>query len=275
MIMQTDYTPTPNQRRILEALYEEGGLSTPLLAQYVLADLSPSQLNRELMQLQMLGLVRGQPVQHCLCWVLSYDGTRTLGHTPIHGEARYRFATISQLAARTLTLQLTMTLRSMGWAWVRPLSYNPGHPKPDDTPQYQAVYRAVEYHFRHAPADPDDADTLSAPLLHPSHVPAGLNDWVAWPRNLPHKAVVLIVHPLGGTRKFWTTYDHARKKRNPAKAIASRVQSYQPIAQILPVIGVFATEDQVHDFTPLLEAAHFQAYTVQDLAAFLYKHATR
>jgi hypothetical protein len=87
--------------------------------------------------------------------------------------------------------------------------------------------------------------------------------------------VVLIIHPIGGTRHFWTTYDQARRKRSPARTAAARMQSYQPLAQILPVIGVFATWEQARDFTPLLDTAHFHACTIADLAPFLYHHAVR
>ena len=106
-------------------------------------------------------------------------------------------------------------------------------------------------------------------------MPAGLNDWVAWPVVRPQQTVVLIIHPIGGTRHFWTTYHQARRKRSPARTAAARMQSYQPLAQILPVIGVFATWEQARDFTPLLDTAHFHACTIADLAPFLYHHAVR
>jgi hypothetical protein len=271
--MQSDCTPTPSQQRLLRALYDEGGLSTALLAQYVAADLSKSRLHRALTQLQAGGLIRSQLVQQERCWVLHYNGTRALGCTPVHGEARYRFPTISQLAAKALSLQLTMTLRGLGWTWVRPVHYNPSHPKPDATPQYQAVYRAVAYHFQQHMEGAPDAAARAAPILHPSHVPAGQHDWVAWPVARPQQTVVLIIHPIGGTRHFWTTYDQARRKRSPARTAAARMQSYQPLAQILPVIGVFATWEQARDFTPLLATAHFHACTIADLAPFLYHYA--
>jgi hypothetical protein len=264
---------TNTQRRILQALFDEGGLSTALIAQYILPGLSRNQAVNTLRRLRALGLIASRPIgaagteEHC--WYLRYDGSRALGRAVLHTEARYRVPTISQLDHKALTLRLVATLHSLNWEFIRPAIYNSVHPKPDATPQQQALHRAVAAHFqRTTPAD-------AVARLHPSHVPPGVNDWVAWPARQPEKTAVFIVHPVGGTRHFWQTRERMQKGRANQDRTPARTHLYADVAAILPVIGLFATRELVHDYAPILRPARIRAYTLDDLPVFLHNHSIR
>ena len=266
-------TVTNTQRRILQALFEEGGLSTALIAQYIVPGLSKNQTVNELSRLRSLRLIASQPIgaagteEHC--WYLRYDGSRVLGRAVLHTEARYRAPTISQLDHKALTLRLIATFHSLNWEFVRPAIYNSVHHKPDATPQHQALYRAVDAHFQRT----NPADTPFR--LHPSQVPPGLNDWVAWPASQPQKAAVFIVHPVSGTRHFWQTRERKQKGQASQDRTPARTHLYADVAGILPVIGLFATRELVHDYAPILRPARIRAYTLDDLPVFLHNHSIR
>lgn len=238
------------QSHFLRYLFEEGPLNTGLIHTHLAPAESRRQVGRTLEQLRTRGLVRSEPLgatAHSeFCWIITYAGTRALGHRVVHAEARYRVPADYRLTAKALVLTLRATLDMMSWSYLRPQVYNPGHPKPDDTPQRQALYQAVAAHFARTAAD------TGAPRLHPSQVPAGLNDWVAWPATAPERAVVLIPHPVGGTPHFWR-YRARTSTRRPRVQERGRAQVYADVGQILPVYGVFATPELLHDYQPILQ----------------------
>jgi hypothetical protein len=110
---------TKNQRRILEALYEEGGLSTALIAQYIVPNYAKNRTVNALTRLRTLGLVRSQslgvPGSEEHGWVLTYGGARALERVIVHQEARYRMPTLAQLAHKAVTVRLAATLRNLDW----------------------------------------------------------------------------------------------------------------------------------------------------------------
>jgi hypothetical protein len=257
---------TKNQRRILEALYEEGGLSTALIAQYVVPNYAKNRTVNALTRLRTLKLVSSQTIgvpgseEHC--WVLTYGGARALERVIIHQEARYQVPTLAQLAHKAVSVRLAATLRNLDWAYVRPAPYNSAHPKPAETPQQQALSRAVAFHFAHtAPG--------TAGRLHPSQVPGGLNDWVAWPADQAERPIVVILHPVGGTAHFWRT---ARRRVAGQEQTPARTQVYGPVSRIVPVVGLFGSRTLAAGYGPLLAAAGFRAYAAEDLPGFLLRH---
>ena len=263
-------TPKLNrtQRHILQTLFDEGGLNTRLIESYVVPALSRREVGRELQHLRDdLHLIRSQPLtadeNSEYCWFLTYAGARALERLVINTEARYRAPSIAQLDHKAVTLRLVVTLRNLNWTYIRPYPYNSTHPKPDDTPQRQALYLAVAAHFGRTPA------TATAPRLHPSQVPGGVNDWVAWPLDRPDKAIVVVIHPVGGTYHFWRT---AKRRGAARERIPGRIQLYADLAPILPVIGLFAGRTLVTDYRPILQAAQIRAYTPDDLPVFLHNH---
>jgi len=256
---------TDPQTQLLRTFFAEGGLTTSLLHYWILPGLERRSLLRELARLRAWGLITGQaqgPTGE-YCWWLTYDGARALGHAVGHGEARYRAPSSEQLAQKAMVLQVLAVFHLLSWQYLRPAVYNPGHPKPADTPQRQALYRAVEAHFQRTA--PEAADRL-----HPSHVPAGLNDWVAWSVAAPHRALVLILHPVGGTPHFWRT----RAQRAGPRRVGApgRTQLYAQVARIVPVIGLFPTRELVADYAPLLHPAGLHAWFQDDLLWQLHNY---
>ena len=255
-----------NQRRLLEALFEEGGLSTTLIRRYVVPHFSRSQAVNELSHLRDRGLVASAPLsadgreEHC--WVLTYGGARALGRVVVYQEARYQAPSSTQLEHKALTLRLGVSLRTLNWAYLRPYPYNTAHPKPADTPQRLALVRAVAAHFARTPPG------AGTPRLHPSQVPEGLNDWVAWPAGAPEQAVVIIVHPVGGTVHFWRGVKQRGGRRGRTRA---RTLVYGELARIVPVVGLFASRELARDYTPILQAAQIHPQTGDDLLAFLLR----
>src|SRR4051794_34952430 len=179
MTLLTIPSLTPTQRQILESLFQEGGLSTNLIAQYVVPGLVRNQVVNELTRLRELQLVSsaalGAGASEEYGWVVRYAGARALGHRVMHTDARYRPPGRAQLDQKAMTLRLQVTMENLNWEYVRPGVYNGRHPKPVETPQRAALVRAVAAHFA---ATVPSAGTVR---LHPSQVPGGLNDWVAWP----------------------------------------------------------------------------------------------
>lgn len=267
MTLLIDPPLTDTQQYLLRILFEEGGLTTGLLGSCAMRE--RRRVLRALERLREQGLITSQPVgaagEHC--WWLTYAGARALGHAVGHGEARYRAPSSTQLAQKAEVILLLNHLQMLGWEYLRPVVYNPGHPKPDDTPQRLAIYRAVEAHFQRTPP------STAAPRLHPSNVPVGLNDWVAWPPGEPERALVLILHPVGGTPHFWRTRAH----RVGGRAVGSpgRTQLYADVARIVPVIGLFATRELVADYTPLLRPAHLHAWYQDQLLIGLHNYRFR
>src|SRR5690349_11103919 len=109
-------TLTPTQREILETLFHEGGLSTTLIAQYVVPHLGKNQAVNELTRLRAQHLIASQTIgaggteEHC--WFLRYDGARALGHRVVHTDARYRLPSTVQLDHKAMTLRLTVTMQT-------------------------------------------------------------------------------------------------------------------------------------------------------------------
>jgi hypothetical protein len=266
MTFLTTPSLTDSQTRLLRTFFAEGGLTTSLLNYWILPSLDRRSLLRELARLRDQGLITGQALGTTgeFCWWLTYDGARALGHAVRHGEARYRAPNPTHLAQKPMVFQLLSIFQMMSWQYVRPAVYNPGHPKPDDTPQRLAIYRAVEAHFQRIPPGSD------VPRLHPSHVPNGLNDWVAWPATAPPRAVVLILHPAGGTPHFW----HTRARRASGRPVGAlgRTQIYADVAGIVPVIGVFPTRELVADYAPLLRPAGLHAWWQEELIERLHNY---
>lgn len=261
------------QQRLLDTLFEEGGLNTKLIERYVLPTLSRRQVGKELAQLRAQHLVASQPLGAAegseYCWFITYAGARALNRAVVHTDARYRAPTTIQLAHKALTLRLGATLLNLNWQYIPPYPYNSSHPKPDDTPQRQALYRAVDTHFQRTPPG------TTAPRLHPSQVPKGVNDWVAWPTDHPDKAIVLIVHPIGGTQHFWRAGNLKQRGRPAQEHTPARTRLYADLAQILPVIGIFANPALAADYQPLLESAHIRGLTLDELPAFLQNQRLR
>jgi hypothetical protein len=256
------------QRHILQTLFDEGGLNTRLIERYVVPARSRREVGKELARLRDEGhLIQSVPLtaeeNSEYCWVLTYDGARALNRVVVNTEARYRAPSLAQLEHKAVTLRLVGTLRNLNWEHVRPYPYNSTHPKPADTPQRLALVRAVEAHFaRTAPG-------AGVPRLHPSQVPGGLNDWVAWPAEAPERALVVIVHPVGGTYHFWRT---AKRRGGPRAVIPGRLQLYGTLAPILPVLGLFGGRALATAYRPLLQAGQVQAVAPEDLPALLHHH---
>jgi hypothetical protein len=258
------------QQVILQTLFEEGGLNTRLIATYVLPGQTQRQLAkvlealraRELIASQALGAAQGSEY----CWFLTYAGARALGRRVAHGTACYRAPSREQLAQKGLILALVATLQTLNWQYVRPQPYNAARPKPAETPQRQVLYQAVAAHFaRTVPA-------AGVPRLHPTQVPAGLNDWVAWPAGQEERAVVVIVHPLGGSPRFWRQRHPPRRGGVRQEERLGRTHLYRELARIVPVLGLFATPELLRDYTPLLAGTPIRPVTGEELPGLLHEY---
>jgi hypothetical protein len=261
---------TAVQQHLLQTLFEEGGLNTHLIAQYVLPALSRRQVGKELVLLRDQGWVRSQALGTDegseYCWVITYAGAGALQRAVVHTDTRYRVPSTIQLAQKALRLRLAVTLQTLNWAYLAPQPYNSSHPKPVETPQRQALVAAVAAHFsRTLPG-------AGVARLHPSQVPAGVNDWVAWPAEQAHKAIVVILHPVAGTQHFWREGTLKQRGRPSRERAPARTRLYADLARILPVIGVFATAELAADYGPLLERAQLRAYMLDEMAVFLHNH---
>src|SRR4051812_13783296 len=257
---------TRNQRRILEVLYEEGGLTTHLIERYVVPHYSAKRTFNELNKLRTWELIRSAPIgapgSDEFCWVLTYDGTRALERMVVHQDARYRLPSLAQLAHKTQTVRLAVLLRNLNWACVRPYPYNAVHPNPADTPQRLALVRAVAAHFARTPPGVPGR-------LHPSQVPGGLNDWVAWPADQPERPLVLILHPVGGSYHFWRS---AKRRGAGKERKVARLALYAEVGRVVPVLGVFASRTLATDYAPLLAGGQVRAVTLDELPGLLHSH---
>lgn len=261
---------TEPQQHILRALLDEGGLSTSQLMLYVLPDLPNWRIYRELHRLREAGLVRGtrfyplETHKHEVCWTLCAAGAQALAQPYPHRHQPYRLPTPGQLAHRSMGLEVGAALHDLGWTTLRPTAYNPRCPKPPLTPQSAIVRRAVQQHFA-ATAGAGDGATRPPVRLHPDQVPAGLNDWVAWPPDTPERPIVLVLHPPGASRSFWFRSAEKRHRPGTAGPTAGRKHLYQTLTAILPVLALLPSAALVGDYGPALRKAGFWVGTGTDL----------
>jgi hypothetical protein len=265
-------TVSEAQIQILRGLYEYGGLTTSQIRHFIVPALSPSRAFRELNSLRTTKRVRSISLvptegRSELYWSLRPAGARMIGHTRIDRHCPSRIPNHIQIAHKTTILEIASILEDAGWWYIRPMRYNSRHPKPDQTPQRTAIQYAVQHHFDHQPPTLPGAGMTLAATLHPSQVPVGLNDWVAWNPNHPEQAIIIIPHPAGASRGFW-----GRPPRNGGaidKSRLGRIQVYANLAPVVPVLAIFPTQAIAAQYKSLLERAHFHVGAPSDLLKFL------
>lgn len=250
--------------RVLTSLFEHGGLTTSLLRQYIIPDVAVP--NAVLTRLYTLGLVSRMlgynGVTRESCWFLRVDGARQLNKVPQRGHAIYKLPTPLQLLQKESVLHLVQYFRSMDWCYLQPQLYNSAKPKPAETPQYQALYRVIEQQFNSKAATP------TRPCLHPSHIPPGLNDWVAWPQQHPNRPIILILHPPGGTPEFWNRPVQRFKAPTTLGTSKARIQLYADLIDRIPVLALFHDSAPLEFHRSLLEANGIHCYTAETLTDF-------
>lgn len=272
MITPATITLSEVQIQILRGLYEYGGLTTSQIQHFIVPALSASRAYRELSGLRTAKRVRSTPLvptegRSELYWSLRPAGARVIGHARIDRHCPYRIPNHIQIAHKTTILEIASILEDAGWQYVRPVRYNNRHPKPNQTPQRTVIQYAVQYHFDHTALTLPGVSTTMTTALHPSQVPVGLNDWVAWNPNHPEQAIIIIPHPAGATHSFW-----GRPLHNPGaidKSRLGRIPLYVNLAPILPVLAIFPAHTIAAQYRVLLERAHFHVGVPGDILKFL------
>ncbi len=168
-------------------------------------------------------------------------------------------------------------MAAAGWTLLRPIPYSPSLPRPAETPQYQQLVKAVlayEHHeidrllaAGHSQAslqgrlDRANAGQVGAV------VPTGVNDYVAYRPGQPTLTVLIIPHPPYATRSFWTRKPEPGRQQPAQRGRRdSRVDRYERLATILPVVAVFASEEIARQYEPLLTQAGFAWSLVSNIA---------
>lgn len=180
---------------------------------------------------------------------------------------------MAALEYRGLQLALRTAVESAGWRLIPPPT-----PPGKASPHEQHIIAAVLAHEGHALAALRAQGQTSQQLqtrqdryaqgLVGAVVPEEVPDYVAYVPEQPERTVVLIPHPPYATRSFWS---HRREqppdgstRRRPA-----RVDLYERLAAVIPVVAVFATTESSQPYVPLLRRAGFHWLVVEQLADWL------
>ena len=216
------------------------------------------------------GMVRSFPYtspqggRPSLCWLLQRPGAYAIGQT---WAGHYdREPSNDTILYRDWQIKLEQHVKSTGWQLLEPAPVSPSRPLPDGTPQYErlvsvlAAQQAIAIdRFLAAGRLKPGGQTL-VDYAHGSYklkVSRKANDYVAY-RGQEAKnslaapvplAVVLVLAHRGATEKFW----------------AGRVELYKRLIGKLPIIAIFASENQAYASRDYLKRGGLKVSTLDRL----------
>jgi hypothetical protein len=232
-----------------------------------------------LAQQRLIGGAALQPEQGAVAeyyWWLRPQGAALAGVR--YGKQFRRRPTVTTIRYRGLHLALIAAVAEAGWTLLRPVRYNRTQPRPAETAHGQQLVTAVLAQEGQTLTDlfarGYDRARLQERIARyqagqvGALVPPGVNEYVAYLPDQPQRTLVLIPHPPAATRSFWTR--HRAASARPALAGSprdSRLARFARLARVLPIIGVFDTEELAAQYAPLLEGGGFRCVLSTELAA--------
>lgn len=286
---------TTNRRSILQLLVEYHFLTTEDVHKelihhaLVAANYSDTrQTRRDLECLEIMGFIKSFAYEPALgsrskyCWLLTSDGARAINFTN-YGYNYRREPTKERLALQRMQLELTRQVTKAGeggsgWQLIKPAVYNNVNKLPEITPQAEilikamqrAEYKSIQELEANDPTNPLLGDRWQRyyAQLYEAQVPTQPNDYLAYRQvvsdigndnndsdsTMLQAAVLIICDPTAGPR-FWK----------------NRFKKYQKISSLIPVFGVFSTEQQARTYKPLLSKAGFRLTVVDRVTRLLTK----
>ena len=227
---------------------------------------------RRLNSLRKRGYVHARPLgpergaaSECY-WVLTRRGARELGiqFTGTYRRRPTRYA----IEHRGLLLEITRQVAEAGWELITPAPTQLGSESLQREQVVKAVLKREGMAIENLLLQGYPANRLTERIerWNAGHVgavvPRKVNEYVAYVPGHPEQTALLIPHPLIAGRGFWTRSPGMRpRSRGRYPKIGSRLNRYSRLAQILPVLAVFTSEEIGRQYADLL-ASHGIGWTL-------------
>jgi hypothetical protein len=278
----------PSHTTLLRLLGDMHQLTTRQIARYLHPD-KPKWYTEQLLRLlRTRGYIqdarlhpeRGAASEHY--WMLCAKGARAVG---VHyGKQHRRSPSPETLQYRGLQLDLISQVTDAGWTLLRPGPIRRGQPREAETPQRRQLVAAVltveRQAIRRLLAQGVAPQVLQDPIARAQAgqvgavVPIVVNEYVAYLPGHPELTVVLILHPPMAGRAFWTRRPQYPSHAPDRRQRESRVERYRRLAQMLPVIAVFASADVTNSLAYVFESVGLQQTVVTQIGARLMELAS-
>jgi hypothetical protein len=224
---------------------------------------------------------RGAASEHY--WTLTGRGAALIG---TRFDTRYRRRLTRQVVEhRGLLLELVRQVEGAGWSLLRPHPHRTVRGELIDTPQRSKLVEVVLRSEQLAIEDllqrgyppgrlQDRIDRLKAGKVG-AIVPRPVNDYLAFLPGQPDRTVLLIPHPPLAGRAFWTRRPGIRRASSVGQArTEARIVRYSRLAQVIPVMAVFAREEELQRYDNILAGAGFRRALVKEIGEKLAGTAT-
>lgn len=274
----------PEQVKVLQLLAKMKQLSTKQIRQHLHAGKPEWYTWKMLYLLRRRGYIQGERLNpergaasECY-WALSKRGAGALG---VEYSRSYRHRPGRHtIEHRGLLLEMGRQVAEAGWSLIRPLNSRRGQSLSEETPQRRALIEAVlrkeglaieKLLLQGYPATrlADRIDRWNAGQVG-AVVPRKVNEHVAHVPGQPERTVLLIPHPPMVGRAFWTRSPGARAESGGRYSrTGSRLNRYSRLAQVLPVLAVFSSEETGRQYADLLAAGGFDWVKVDQVAVKL------
>lgn len=287
------------QRAILHLLAEYRALTTGQIWQAAQPHKHRRQMLRELDRLRARKMVDSMPLQEERgaasehVWRLLKAGAQVIGAK--HGNHFYRRPAPDQIEQRGVELELERQVlgTSVGtagvygrgargpgiaahWELIKPVHYGPQQPVPPTTPQAEILVEAVLQHIAieiNSALEHGDPTGQMGILIDQynsrrvgSIVPRQANDYVAYVPGRPELTGVMIVHPPGSGKHFWT---RSASRTRLEERRAGRLATYKRLARRVPMAAVFADEKTAQECKDEIRAAGLRIFLPHGIGAWL------
>jgi hypothetical protein len=265
---------TPRRLEMLRLLAKHGCLGAGEIHQLVDPARTRSFTSKDLAQLVARGCTRrfkldpSQGATGEYTYQLTQKGADLLG-VKLGSDDR-REPSASTLSWRKAQRELVRTVERAGWRVIKSESYNSTHPRPQFTPHYLQVTKALRaargWELRRKleciTGEVDETyigeirsylaeDRLDKPYYYPE-VPPTMNDFVAYTDD-ELLAVILILSRAGSGQQFWQ----------------KRLKMYEKLARKIFIYAVFEEETQALHYKPELNACYIRVTTLSNLKGVL------
>lgn len=268
------------QVTLLQLLAKTKHLTTKQIRQHLHADKPEWYTWKMLYLLRRTGYIFGARLNpergaasECY-WGISRHGARIIG---VEYGANYRRRPARQtIEHRGLLLEMSRQVAAAGWSLISPASQGSGQGQPEETPQRRQLVEATlkkeglaieKLLLQGYPANrlAERIDRWNAKQVG-ALVPRKVGEHVAYVPGQPERTVLLIPHPTMAGRAFWTRSPGVRAESGGRRSkTGSRLNRYARLAQVLPVLAVFGSEETGRQYAGLLKASGFDWTLVQDI----------
>lgn len=165
------------------------------------------------------------------------------------------------------------------WELIKPVHYGPQQPVPDTTPQAEILVEAILQHIAieiNTALEQGDPTGRIGRLIDQynnrrvgSIVPRQANDYVAYLPGRPELTAVLIVHPPGSGKHFWTRPVSRTRLQEGRAERAGRLATYKQLARRVPIAAVFADERMAQEYKDEIRAAGLRIFLPHAVGSWL------